>query len=117
MKRWVWVLALAIGGCSTVSDINQTPPTLNVISGKKPEEYAKCLSARLADSRGALQLEANKSGGYRVIVPQSLSPAPAAIFYIDERSGGSSIKLHEQMSNNPLRPGDVLKAGERCISG
>ncbi|UMZ09431.1 hypothetical protein I9018_17975 [Pseudomonas sp. MPFS] len=116
MKRWVGVLALAMGGCSTVSDINQTPPTLNVISGKKPDEYAKCLAEKLSKSRGALQVEPHK-GGYRVIVPQSLSSAPAAVFYIDERSSGSSIKLHEQMSNNPLRPQDVLTAGEKCISG
>nr|WP_025129981.1 hypothetical protein [Pseudomonas sp. PH1b] len=114
--RWVWVLALVISGCATVSDINQTPPTLNVISGKKPQEYAKCLTDKLSDSRGALQVEPHKDG-YRVIVPQSLSPAPAAVFYIDTRSGGSSIKLHEQMSNNPLRPQDVRKAGESCISG
>ncbi|MEN5093947.1 hypothetical protein ABE458_24935 [Pseudomonas protegens] len=116
MKRWVWVLALAISGCASVSDINQTPPTLSVISGKKPQDYAKCLSGKLSDSRGALQVEPRKEG-YRVIVPQSLSAAPAAVFYIDERSGGSSIKLHEQMSNNPLRPQDVRKAGEACISG
>ncbi|MGC5703253.1 hypothetical protein J4P02_23945 [Pseudomonas sp. NFXW11] len=116
MKRWVWALALVIGGCSSVSDINQTPPTLNVISGKKPPEYVKCLTAKLAGSRGALQVEPHKDG-FRVIVPQSLSPAPAAVFYIESRSGGSSIKLHEQMSNNPLRPEDVQKAGEACISG
>ncbi|MCU1765264.1 hypothetical protein ABH911_005462 [Pseudomonas protegens] len=116
MKRWVWVLVLAIGGCASVSDINQTPPTLSVISGKKPQEYAKCLTDKLSGSRGALQVEPHKDG-FRVLVPQSLSPAPAAVFYIEERSGGSSIKLHEQMSNNPLRPQDVRKAGESCISG
>ncbi|MCE4052493.1 hypothetical protein [Pseudomonas sp. Au-Pse12] len=116
MKRWVWVLVLAIGGCASVSDINQTPPTLSVISGKKPQEYAKCLSDKLSASRGALQVEPHKDG-FRVIVPQSLSSAPAAVFYIEGRSGGSSIKLHEQMNNNPLRPQDVRKAGEACISG
>lgn len=116
MKCWAWIVVLAISGCATVSDINQTPPTLSVISGKKPQEYVQCLSGKLSGSRGALQVEPHK-GGYRVIVPQSLSSAPAAVFYIDERSGGSSIKLHEQMSNNPLRPQDVHKAGEACISG
>ncbi|NBF03953.1 hypothetical protein GV819_16795 [Pseudomonas sp. Fl5BN2] len=116
MKRWVWILALAISGCATVSDIDQTPPTLSVISGKKPQEYVTCLTGKLADSRGALQVEPHKDG-YRVIVPQSLSPAPAAVFYIEGRSSGSSIKLHEQMSNNPLRPQDVRKAAEACISG
>nr|BFE96182.1 hypothetical protein GCM10020185_67180 [Pseudomonas brassicacearum subsp. brassicacearum] len=48
MKRSVWVLALAMSGCASVSDINQTPPTMSVISGKKPHEYAKCVSDKLA---------------------------------------------------------------------
>lgn len=74
MKRWVWVLVLAIGGCASVSDINQTPPTLSVISGKKPQEYAKCLADKLSGSRGALQVEPHKDG-FRVLVPQSLSPS------------------------------------------
>lgn len=116
MKWYVLGLALAIGGCATVADINQTPPTLSVISGKKPQDYAACLSEKLADSREALQIEPHKEG-LRVVVPQKLAEGPAAVFDIEERSGGSSIKLHEQMSNNPLRPQDVRKAGEACISG
>ena len=42
---------------------------------------------------------------------------PSAIFEIEDRSSGSSIKLYESMSNVPIRPGDVKKAGEECISG
>jgi len=53
----------------------------------------------------------------QVIVPQKFSADPSAIFEIDERSSGSSIKLYESMSNVPIRPGDVKKAGEECISG
>ncbi|EPA97328.1 hypothetical protein F6476_11670 [Pseudomonas umsongensis] len=109
-----WVLA--IGGCASVSDINQTLPTMNVISGKKPLEYAQCLSEKLADSRGALQVETQKDG-VRVIVPQKLSSGPAAVFDIEQRSGGSSIKLHERISNVPIRPFDVRDAATACISG
>lgn len=116
MKWGVLTLALAIGGCATVSDINQAPPTLNVISGKKPAEYAKCVTDKLAGSRGALQVEPHKDG-MRIIVPQKVSSGPAAVFDIETRSGGSSIKLHESMSNVPMRPGDIRKAGEECISG
>src|SRR5438128_9975841 len=43
MKRAVWVLALAISGCATVADIRQTPPTMVVISGKSPQDYARCV--------------------------------------------------------------------------
>ncbi|MNL02564.1 hypothetical protein D3C87_1230740 [compost metagenome] len=118
MKWGVWVLpvALATSGCASVSEINQSLPTMNVISGKKPLEYAQCLSDKLADSRGALQIESQKDG-VRVIVPQKLSSGPAAVFDIEERSGGSAIKLHERISNVPLRPWDVRNAATACISG
>lgn len=118
MKWGVWVLpvALTMSGCATVSDINETLPTMSVISGKKPHEYAQCLVEKLASSRGALQVEPYKSG-VRVIVPQKLSAGPAAVFEIEDRSSGSSIKLHERLSNVPLRPWDVRNAATECISG
>lgn len=116
MKWAVWVLALAMSGCATVSEIELTQPTMSVISGKKPQDYAKCVTDKLSGSRGALQVEPHKDG-VRVIVPQKLSSGPAAVFDIEERSGGSSIKLFETMSNVPLRPGDVRNAATECISG
>jgi len=118
MKWGVWVLplALAISGCASVEDINESLPTMSVISGKKPHEYAQCLTDNLAGSRGALQIQPWKDG-VRVIVPQKLSSGPAAVFDIEERSGGSSIKLHERISNVPLRPWDVRNAATACISG
>lgn len=109
-------LILAMAGCANVSEINETLPTMSVISGKKPHEYAQCLSEKLADSRGALQMQPHKDG-VRVIVPGKLSSGPAAVFDIEDRSGGSSIKLHERMSNVPLRPRDVRNAATACISG
>lgn len=116
MKWAVWVLPLAMSGCATVSQIEQTPPTMSVISGKKPQDYAKCVTDRLSGSRGALQIEPHKDR-VRVIVPQKLSSGPAAVFEIEERSGGSSIKLFERMSNMPVRPRDVRNAATECISG
>ncbi|VVO64042.1 hypothetical protein PS838_00942 [Pseudomonas fluorescens] len=118
MKWGIWILPLvvAMSGCASVSDINQTLPTMSVISGKKPHEYAQCLTEKLADSRGALQVEPQKDG-VRVIVPQKLSSGPAAVFVIEERSSGSSIKLHERISNVPVRPQDVRDAATACISG
>src|SRR3982751_3915336 len=115
MKWGVWGLpvVLAMSGCASVEEINQTLPTMNVISGKDPHEYAQCLSEKLADSRGALQIEAQKDG-VRVIVPQKLSSGPAAVFDIEDRAGGSSIKLHERISNVPLRPRDVRNAATAC---
>lgn len=67
MKRSVWVLALAMSGCASVSDINQTPPTMSVISGKKPHEYAKCVADKLASSRGSLQMEPHKKDRKSVV--------------------------------------------------
>ncbi|MGE8482430.1 hypothetical protein [Pseudomonas sp. FP1740] len=118
MKWGVLVVpfALAVGGCATVSDITASLPTMNVISGKNPHEYAQCLVEKLASSRGALQVEPQKDG-MRVIVPQKFSSGPAAVFDIEDRSGGSSIKLHERISNVPLRPWDVRNAATACISG
>jgi hypothetical protein len=109
-------LALVISGCASVSEINETLPTMSVISGKKPHEYAQCLTEKLASSRGALQVEPQKDG-VRVIVPQKFSSGPAAVFDIEDRSSGSSIKLHERISNVPLRPTDVRDAATACISG
>lgn len=116
MKRGVLLLALVMSGCATVSDINQTLPTMNVISGKKPQAYANCVAEKLAKSRGTLQIVPHKDG-VQVIVPGKLSSAPAAVFDIEERSSGSSIKLHEAMSNVPIRPGDIGDAANECISG
>ena len=109
-------LVLAVGGCASVSEINETLPTMSVISGKKPHKYAQCLAEKLADSRGALQVQPHKDG-VQVIVPGKLSTGAAAVFDIEDRSGGSSIKLHERMSNVPVRPRDVQKAANTCISG
>ncbi|WP_413704954.1 hypothetical protein [Pseudomonas sp. Pseusp16] len=109
-------LAVLVSGCANVSEINESLPTMNVISGKKPHEYAQCLSEKLADSRGALQIQPHKDG-LRVIVPLKFSSGPSAVFDIEERSGGSSIKLHESMSNVPVRPKDVQNAATECISG
>ena len=44
MKWGVLVAMLALGGCASVTDIEHTIPTLNVISGKKPDAYAQCNS-------------------------------------------------------------------------
>jgi len=99
-------------GCRYQAD----PPTLAVISGKKPQEYAACVVRKLSTTRRPPQIEPHKDG-VQVIVPQKFSADPSAIFEIDERSSGSSIKLYESMSNVPIRPGDVKKAGEDCISG
>src|SRR5471030_2096685 len=92
MKWGVLVLplALAVSGCANVSEINETLPTMSVISGKKPHEYAQCLADKLANSRGALQMQPHKDG-VRVIVPWKFSTGAAAVFDIDDRSGGSSI--------------------------
>jgi hypothetical protein len=72
MKWGAWVLPLALSmiGCASVSEINETLPTMSVISGKKPHEYAQCLTEKLAGSRGALQVEPQGKDGVRVIVPQ-----------------------------------------------
>lgn len=113
---WFLPLSLAISGCASVAEINETLPTMSVISGKKPQEYAQCLTEKLASSRGALQVEPQKNG-VRVIVPQKFSSGPAAVFDIEDRSTGSSIKLHERISNVPLRPWDVRNAATACISG
>ena len=110
-------MAIAMSGCASVSEINESLPTMNVISGKNPHEYAQCLTEKLAGSRGALQVEPQGKDGVRVIVPQKFSSGPAAVFDIEERSSGSSIKLHERISNVPLRPMDVRNAATACISG
>jgi hypothetical protein len=109
-------MAIAMSGCANVSEINESLPTMSVISGKKPHEYAQCLTEKLASSRGALQVEPHKDD-VRVIVPQKFSSGPAAVFDIEDRSTGSSIKLHERISNVPLRPMDVRNAATACISG
>ncbi|MNJ80288.1 hypothetical protein D3C77_786110 [compost metagenome] len=52
-----------------------------------------------------------------MVVPQKLSDkSPAAVLEISERSSGSAVKLHERLSNFPLRPGDVKAAVSVCIS-
>jgi len=115
--KWTWLAcAVLLSGCASVTDIERTPETMSVISGKKPKEYANCVVAQLSDSRGPSVIE-RKKDGYRIIVPNKLSGDPAAVLIVDERSNGSSIKVHETLSNVPVRPGDVREAAEKCISG
>ncbi len=116
MKWGVWLVFLALSGCASVKDIQQTPATLSVISGKKPHEYAQCVDTILTKSRGPSLLTPHKSG-VQMVVRDRLSTSPAALLDIDERANGSSIKLYESMSNFPLRSGAVLDAATRCISG
>lgn len=115
MKWVVPLLAITLTGCASVKDLEQTPETLDVISGKSPEAYAQCVQERLQDSRGPLEIE--KSGSdIRLIVPQKLSEKPAAVIDISERSNGSAIKVHERLNNFPLRLSDVKDAASKCIS-
>ena len=118
MSWRVAALTLALGGCVSVSELEQSHATLDVISGKTPREYADCVKAQLADSRDPL-VEEQRGDGLRLTVPQKLTAGagPAALLDIDERGGGSSIKLHERLSNFPLRLGDVRTAATHCISG
>ncbi|MGV8917681.1 MAG: hypothetical protein ACOH2R_07760 [Pseudomonas sp.] len=117
MKLAVVVLALAMTGCASLQDIEHSPPTLSVISGKSPQRYVDCLAGKLADSRKPLKVEPHREG-LRVIIAQKLSSGPAALVMVEERSNnGSSIKLYEQSFNNPLRPKDIQNAATECISG
>jgi hypothetical protein len=117
MKLAVVILALAMTGCASVADIEHTPPTMSVMSGKNPQEFTDCFLARVADSRKPSQVEPHKEG-MRIIVPQKLdSSDPAAIVDIEKRSSGSSIKLFESGGNNPLRFKDIQRGVNACISG
>jgi len=116
MKWFVSALALTLTGCASVAELEQSPETLAVMSGKSPEQYLTCFQERLKDSRDPLQVTREKNS-IRVIVPQKLADAPAAVMDINERGSGSSIKLHERLNNFPLRFSDVNKAATHCISG
>jgi hypothetical protein len=116
MKLGVVILALAMTGCATVADIEHTPATMNVMSGKNPQEYAECFVNKIAGSRKPPTIEPHHDG-LRVIVAQKLNNDPAAILDIETRSSGSSIKVYERLSNLPLRPKDVQRAATACISG
>ncbi|MDZ3992904.1 hypothetical protein [Pseudomonas sp. Teo4] len=118
MKWLVAALSLTLGGCVSVTELEQSHETLDVISGKTPREYADCVKHKLEGSRDSL-VEEPRDGGLRLIVPQKLSAGvgPAALVDIDKRGSGSSIKLHERLNNFPLRLGDVRTAATQCISG
>ncbi|MEB0040654.1 MULTISPECIES: hypothetical protein [unclassified Pseudomonas] len=117
MKIAVVVLTLAMTGCATVAEIERTPPTLSVISGKSPQSYADCLVHKLAGSRKPPLVEPHHDG-LRMIISQNFNSDPAAVVLIESRSNnGSSIKLYEHLSNVPIRPKDVQNAATACISG
>jgi hypothetical protein len=116
MKLAVVILALAMTGCATLEEIEHTPPTMSVISGKTPKGYADCLLSKLARSRKPPTVETIHDG-LRVIIAQKFNSDPAAVVMIENRSNGSSIKVYERISNMPLRPMDVQAAATACISG
>ena len=116
MKWMVAALTLALGGCVSVS-VGAIACDPGCDFWQDAREYADCVKAQLADSRDPL-VEERRGDGLRLTVPQADSRCwPAALLDIDERGGGSSIKLHERLSNFPLRLGDVRTAATRCISG
>jgi hypothetical protein len=116
MKFAVVVLALAMTGCATVEEIEHTPATMSVMSGKSPKEYTDCFVGKIAKSRKPPLVEA-RHDGLRVIVAQKFSQDPAAILDVENRSNGSSIKVYERIANVPIRPMDVQRAATACISG
>ncbi|QHF03153.1 hypothetical protein N015_12315 [Pseudomonas asturiensis] len=116
MKLAVVILALAMTGCATVNDIEHTPATMNVISGKNPQEYADCFIEKISSSRAQPSVE-RRHDRLRLIVAQKLSKSPTAVLDIESRSGGSSIKVYERLANVPIRFRDVQHAAEACISG
>lgn len=116
MKLAVVILALAMTGCATVSDIEHTPATMNVISGKNPQEYADCFMEKISSSRSKPSVEPHRDG-LRLIVAQKMGKSPTAVIDIENRSGGSAIKVYERLANVPIRFRDVQHAAEACISG
>lgn len=118
MKGWLAAVSLMLSGCVSVSELEQSRETMDVMSGKTPRAYADCVKAKLADSRDPLTEEV-QGEGLRLIVPQKVTAGvgPAALLDIQKRSNGSSIKVHERLNNFPLRPGDVRTAATECISG
>lgn len=112
----IFLALLALGGCATVAEIEQTHETMDVMSGKDPKDYTQCLARRLAETRRPVAIDRSGSG-YKIVVPRKLSSGPAAVVDVQERSGGSTIKVHERLSNLPLRFKDVQKAATDCISG
>ncbi|MEE4717166.1 hypothetical protein V2K69_14115 [Pseudomonas alliivorans] len=116
MKLAVVILALAMTGCATVSDIEHTPATMNVISGKNPQEYADCFMEKISSSRSKPSVEPHRDG-LRLIVAQKMSKSPTAVIDVENRSGGSAIKVYERLANVPIRFLDVQHAAEACISG
>lgn len=69
MKWMVAALAVTLGGCVSVSELEQSRETLDVISGKSPRAYADCVKQNLADTRDPL-VEEQRGDGLRLIVPQ-----------------------------------------------
>ncbi|MBA1200551.1 hypothetical protein G7009_01890 [Pseudomonas capeferrum] len=116
MKWLVAAAAVTLGGCVSVSELERSHETMDVISGKTPEEYADCVKQRLSKTRETLEQE-QRGDGVRLIVPQKLAAGPAALFDIDKRGSGSSIKVYERLNNFPLRLSDVRTAATECISG
>ncbi|MEE5125012.1 hypothetical protein V2J80_07905 [Pseudomonas alliivorans] len=116
MKLAVVILALAMTGCATVSDIEHTPATMNVISGKNPQEYADCFMEKISSSRSKPSVEPHRDG-LRLIVAQKMSKSPTAVIDVENRSGGSAVKVYERLANVPIRFRDVQHAAEACISG
>lgn len=116
MKWVVAAAAMALGGCVSVSELERSHETMDVMSGKSPREYADCVKQNLAKTRETLDEEV-RGDGLRLIVPQKLGAGPAALVDIDKRGNGSSIKVFERLNNFPLRLGDVRSAATHCISG
>ncbi len=74
MKWMVAALAMTLGGCVSVTELEQSHETLDVISGKSPRAYADCVKQKLADTRDPL-VEEQRGDGLRLIVPQKSARA------------------------------------------
>lgn len=108
MKLAVVVLALAMTGCASVADIEHTPPTMSVMSGKNPQEYTECFIARIGDSRKPPQIEAHHEG-MRIIVPQKFSSeTPTAIVDVEKRSGAVQSSCSKAVA--------ITRSGPRIFS-
>ena len=65
-QRPLAALAMTLGGCVSVTELEQSRETLDVISGKSPRAYADCVKQKLADTREPL-VEEQRGDGLRLI--------------------------------------------------
>jgi hypothetical protein len=95
MKTLVCIATLAMAGCSTVSDLRQTPPIVDSSSQRSVQEISGCIAEHWQRRSSTLTAAPRPNGTSLTLSSQVMSKAyPVIVVDIDDQGTARSVKAY-----------------------